>query len=276
MPDGNALPELIEFDRRTGARMAEDVIYARARQAGGQVALTVTLYLPAAGAGAVPGLVWMPPAGAAVAAHGGMIVRRLARQLTSEGLALAVPCFRPAAAEDDLLPATRARLAALAQVPVTPGAEALTGPAVLAAAEDGARFLNWLVARQGVLGLAGRPVLGGRGAGATSAFGVAYLAPWLGIERPDPAGILCYSGGFAWPTLCQAGLCPVFALHNPADEAMPIGPIRALTRVDPGVHLVESFQHDHGALRTHPHERRPDTFGRIRGLMREWADTAGG
>lgn len=271
MPDGNALPEFTEFDRRTGARMAEDVIYARARQAGGQVALTVTLYLPAIGAGAAPVLVWMPPAGAAGATHGGMIVRRLARQLTSEGLALAVPRFRPAAAEDDLLPETRARLAALAQVPVAPGVEALTGPAVLAAAEDGARLLNWLVARQGMLGLAARPVLGGSGAGAASAFGVAWLAPWLGIERPDPGGILCYSGGFAWPTLCQAGLCPVFALHNPADETMPIGSMRALSQADPGVHLVESFLQDHGALRIHPRERRQDTFGRIRGLMREWA-----
>ncbi|WP_111732737.1 hypothetical protein [Roseovarius amoyensis] len=142
MPDGSTLPEFTVFDRRTGARMAEDVIYARAPQAGGQVTLTATIYLPAPGAGAVPVLVWMPPAGGEGATHGSMIVRRLARQLTSEGLALAVPRFRPATAEDDLLPATRERLAALAQVPVTPGAEALTGPAVLAAAEDGARFLN--------------------------------------------------------------------------------------------------------------------------------------
>lgn len=275
MADGPAPPEFTGFDGRTGARVAEDVVYARAPRAGGQVALAATIYLPAPGSGPAPVLVWMPPARPAGAARGGVLIRRLARHLTAEGIALAAPRFRLAAAEDDLLPATRARLGALAQVPVAPGAGALTGPAALAAAEDGARFLNWLAARQAVLGLAGRPVLGGSGTGAASAFGAAFLAPFLGIERPDPGGIFSYSGGFAWPALCRPGLCPVFALHNPFDDTLPIGPVRALSQADPGVDLVEAWLQEHGALRAHPREPRPVTFGRIRDRMREWTGTAG-
>lgn len=275
MKDGSAPPQFADLDPSVGTRVAKDVVYAHAPQAGGQVALAVTLYLPAPGSRPAPVLVWTPPAGARAAARGGVLVRRLARQLTSQGFALAAPRFRPGATEADLTPATRARMAALALLPVAPGAEALAGPAAAAAAEDGARFLAWLVARQAALGLTGRPVLGGCAGGAASAFGLVFLAPHLGLDRPDPGGVLSYSGGFAWPALCRPGLCPVFALHNPFDTVLPIGSVRALCQADPGLELVEAWQHEHGALQAHPGEPRPVTFGRIRERLHAWSGAAG-
>ncbi|MCZ7675720.1 MAG: hypothetical protein M5U35_07450 [Roseovarius sp.] len=225
MKDGSAPPQFADLDPSVGTRVAKDVVYAHAPQAGGQVALAVTLYLPAPGSRPAPVLVWTPPAGARAAARGGVLVRRLARQLTSQGFALAAPRFRPGATEADLTPATRARMAALALLPVAPGAEALAGPAAAAAAEDGARFLAWLVARQAALGLTGRPVLGGCAGGAASAFGLVFLAPHLGLDRPDPGGVLSYSGGLparALPARALSGLRAAQPLrYRPADRIRP-------------------------------------------------------
>lgn len=270
MADQTAPIALAAFDARAGTRMAAAVVYGDAPLAGRRIALEATLYLPAAGGAPAPVLVWLPGA-----RRDRVRTRRLARHLTAEGCALAAPRLRWQAVEADLSPATRARLPALADLPPAPGAAALAGPAALAATEDAALFLGWLVARAPALGLAGRPVLGGSGAGAAVAFNAAFLAGLLALERPDPGGILCYSGGFAWPALYRPATCPVFAMHNPFDAILPIGSVRALARADPALELVEAWLQDHGALCAHPREPRPVTFGRIRDRLRDWAGAGG-
>lgn len=266
MADGPAPIALADFDARAGTRRAEAAVYGNAPLAGRRIALQAALYLPAPGGAPAPVLVWLPATGRDSAQ-----TRRLARQLTAEGFALAVPRVRRQAGEGDLAPPTRARLPALADLPLAPGAAALAGPAALAATEDAVRFLAWLAARAPALGLAGRPVLGGGGVGAAVAFNAAFLAPHLGLGRPDPGGILSYSGGFAWPTLYRPAVWPVFAIHNPFDRIVPIAPVRALSQADPALELVEAWLHAHGTLRAHPREPRPVTFGRIRDRLRAWA-----
>ena len=282
MADADMPLILTDFDPRAGTRMAADVLYAHAVLGGVPVALHGTLYLPAPGGAAAPLLVWLPGNGHPTEQHDGqhdgqrgrLQTRRLARQLTAAGFALATPQLRPRAECDDLAEATRARLAEIERMPVAPGAARLTGWPALAATEDAARFVGWLAARAAALGLAPRPVLGGTGDGAATAFNLAFLAPFLGLERPEPAGILSFSGGFAWPGLYRPAVYPVFALHNPFDQTLDIGPIRALSQIDPALELIEAWEHQHGALRVHPKESRTQAYGRLRALLRDWCGVA--
>jgi len=261
-----------DLDPSAGTRLAEDVVYGRARLGPGDQVLRATLYLPAPDAVPAPVLVWFE----AGAPGGRMRLRRLGRQLTSAGFSLAVPRLRLKTGPGDLAPQTRAGQEMLAAQPVAPGAEALAGSAALAAIEDAARFLVWLGQQDGVLPLAGRPVLGGSGAGAATAFNLACLAPLLGLARPEPAGIFSYSGGFAWPGLYPTGRYPVFAMHNPFDDRVAIGPIRALAEADPDIELIEAWAQPHGALVSHPEEARAVTFDRIRDRLRLWCGAGAG
>jgi len=258
------------FDGKAGSRVAADTVYGRAPLGGQEAALHATLYLPKPGGRPPPLLVWVHGGGFQGGHHDQLQIRRLARQLTIEGFALATPEYRLGAGEADLSAQTRGRLAELERVPVAEGADWMAGAAAIAATEDLARFMVWLEGARAELGFAGRPVLGGSGAGAVTAFNAAYLAPFLGLARPEPAGILSYSGGFAWPELYEPGKCPVFALHNPFDEVLGIGSIRALSQMDPALELIEAWEQEHGLLRVHPQETKPVTFGRIRGMLEAW------
>ncbi|MEQ8896644.1 MAG: hypothetical protein RID23_06095 [Roseovarius sp.] len=258
------------FDGKAGSRVAGDVVYGHAPLGGQEVALHATLYLPKPGGRPPPLLVWIHGGGFRDGSHDQLQIRRLARQLTIEGFALATPEYRLGAEAADLSAATRARLTVLENVPVA-GEPWMAGAAAIAAAEDVAVFLNWLEGVRAELGFAGRPVLGGSGAGAVTAFNAAYLAPVLGLQRPEPGGILSYSGGFAWPELYEPGKYPVFALHNPFDEVLGIASVRALSQRDPEMELIEAWEQEHGLLRVHPQETKPTTFGRIRGMLEAWA-----
>lgn len=268
--------EFNAFDTRAGSRVAADTVYAHAPHAGGEVPLRASLYLPKRQDGPVPMLVWMHGGRFTGGDHAELQIRRLARQLTIEGFALAAPQYRLGAAEADLSAPVRARLGELERMPMAGRPEQLAGAQAVAAAEDVTRFLGWLDARAEGLGLAPRPVLGGSGAGAVTAFNAAFLAPWLGLDRPEPAGILSYSGGFAWPDLYQPGRYPVFALHNPFDTELGIESIRALSQRDAGLELIEAFEQEHGALRVHPKEAKAATFGRIRAMLSRWTAEAAG
>lgn len=261
------------FDGRAGTQVAADLVYGHAPLNGQESALHATLYLPKPGGRPPPLLVWIHGGGFRVGSHDQLQIRRLARQLTIEGFALATPEYRLSAEEADLSEATRAKLTELERMPVADDAGWLSGTAAVAAAEDLAQFMTWLGAAREEIGYAGRPVLGGSGAGAVTAFNLAYLAPWLGLERPEPAGIFSFSGGFAWPGLYEPGKYPVFALHNPFDETLGIASVRALSQLDPELELIEAWEQDHGLLRVHPQEPKPVTFGRIRGMLEAW--TAG-
>lgn len=262
--------EFADFDKRAGTRVAANVVYGQAPLAGQEVALHATLYLPRPGGRPPPLLVWIHGGGFRDGTHDQLQIRRLARQLTIEGFALATPEYRLSAEEPDLSVTTRSRLTPLERLPVADEAGWMAGAAAIAAAEDLARFMVWLEDRRGELGFAGRPVLGGSGAGAVTAFNLAYLVPWLGLERPEPAGILSYSGGFAWPELYEPGKYPVFALHSPFDETLKITSIRALSQLDPELELIEAWEQEHGLLRVHPQEPKPVTFGRIRAMLEAW------
>ena len=258
------------FDGRAGSRVAADVVYGQAPLGGQEVALRASVYLPKPGGRPPPLLVWIHGGGFRDGSHDQLQIRRLARQLTIEGFALATPEYRLGAEEADLAVETRVRLTALERLPVA-GEPWMAGAAAIAATEDVARFLSWLEGQRAELGFAGRPVLGGSGAGAVTAFNAAYLAPFLKLERPEPGGILSYSGGFAWPELYEPGKYPVFALHNPFDETLSIAPVRALSQMDPEMELIEAWEQEHGLLRVHPQETKPVTFGRIRGLLEAWS-----
>jgi len=263
--------EFADFDAGTGTRVAAGAVYGTALLGAGPRSLRASLYLPKAARTPVPVLVWMHGGGFETGDPDTLQIRRLARQLTARGFALAAPQYRLGAQEADLSPEARGKLGALAAMPATQGAEALAGPRAIAAAEDVARFLDWLAARAEGLGLCPRPVLGGSGAGAATAFNAAFLLPWLGLSHPDPAGILSYSGGFAWPGLYEPGRMPVFALHNPDDKEVDIAAIRALSQMDPDLELIEAFEHEHGALRLYPKEPKAETFGRLRAMLARWA-----
>ncbi len=262
--------EFTEFETKTGTRIAADLVYGEAPLGGAMQPLQATIYLPKPGGSPPPLLVWIHGGGFTGGHYGQVHIRRLARQLTGTGFALATPGYRLGAVEGDLGPAVQARLAELAKVPQVGDPGQLAGPAALAACEDVAAFLRWLEARRDALPLSGRPVLGGSGAGGVTAFNLAFLAPWLGLERPEPAGILSFSGGFAWPGLYTPGRYPVFALHNPADTELGIASIRALSARDPALELLEAIEQDHGALRVHPKEPKAVTFGRIRAMLSKW------
>ncbi|WP_397544603.1 hypothetical protein, partial [Roseovarius salis] len=182
-------------------------------------------------------------------------------------IALVVPELRLAAGADDLPPALRRRMAELPE----PLHGLPAGPEALAAMADAVACLGWLEAARDRIGLAGRPVLGGTAAGALTAFNVAYAAPAIGLDRPEPGGILSYSGGFAWPGLFVPGRYPVFALHNPFDTRIPVQSVRRLAETDPDVELIEAFDHGPGTLRVWPQEPRDHVFGRIRTLVQEWS-----
>ena len=263
--------EFGDFDKRAGTRMVADAVYGHAPLDGQEVALHATLYLPKQRRRRPPPLlVWIHGGGFRDGTHDQLQIRRLARQLTIEGFALATPEYRLGAGAADLSEGSRARLDELERMPVAEGAGWFSGAAAIAAAEDLSRFMTWLEGVRDEIGFAGRPVLGGSGAGAVTAFNLAFLAPWLGLERPEPAGILSFSGGFAWPELYEAGKYPVFALHNPFDEKLAIGSIRALSQLDPELELLEAWEQEHGLLRVHPKETKPVTFGRIRGFVERW------
>lgn len=262
--------EFASFDGKAGTRVAADVVYGHAPLAGQEVALHATLYLPRPGGRPPPLLVWIHGGGFRDGSHDQLQIRRLARQLTIEGFALATPEYRLSAEETDLSPATRTKLTPLERLPVADDAGWISGASAIAAAQDLAQFMTWLEEAREEIGYAGRPVLGGSGAGAVTAFNLAYLAPWLGLERPEPAGILSYSGGFAWPELYEPGKYPVFALHNPFDETLGIASVRALSQRDPELELIEAWEQEHGLLRVHAKEPKPVTFGRIRAMLEAW------
>lgn len=260
--------EFTTFMAATGAEAAREVIHARAPCAGAEAALRMSIFRPGAAERPAPLLFWLQAEGFGKATVGQGPPLRLARQMTHKGIALAVPELRLQAEGRDLSPALRAEMAALPEpLPGIP-----SGAAALAAMADAARGLAWLDAAREAIGLTGRPVLGGSLAGAVTALNLAYLAPRVGLDRPEPGGLISYSGGFAWPSLFAPGRYPVFALHNPFDSRMPIASARRMAEADPRFELLEAFEHRPGTLRVWPQEPRAEVFGRIRTLVRAWGE----
>jgi len=251
-----------------GSELARGVAYTDAPAGGAEVALHVDIYRPSADQRPAPVLVWLHGGDFRSGDYAHVKHRRLARQLTIEGFALATPQFRLGSGAADLSPPVRERLPEL-QETARDGVPA--GPPALAAMEDVAAFLRWLDAAREEIGIAGRPVLGGSAAGAVTAFNVAFAAPALGLERPEPGGLLSFSGGLAWPEFHVPGRYPVFALHNPADGHIPPASVRRLAEADSGVQLIEAPEQTQGAIRVWPKEPKPDFYGRIRAMVRAWA-----
>lgn len=279
-PSGAAVPgEAFEtFEDRPDARVARGLVYGSARQGGMMRDLRLDLYLPdpqsaetrAETQAQVPLLIWLHAGGFTGGRHDLPIYLRLARQMVSGGCALAMVEYRLGAQEEDLEEDLARRFAAMTAKRDPNISADLAGPAAVAACADLCMAMGWLVTRAGALGLAPRPVLGGSEAGACTALAAAFAAPLLGLERPDPAGVLSYSGALAWPALFEPDRSPVLAFHNPADPQVDIGPVRKLAETCANVTLIEVPDHPNGSVRLWPEEGRAASFGRIRDRLHEW------
>lgn len=241
------------------------VPYGSAPLRGRQKALHAEIYLPGDAPGPFPVLVWFHSGAFRTGRYDAWTHRAMARWLTGQGIAVAVPEYRLAAVRQDLSPAVQAKMPDLLARRARGFRRDLSQARSLAALEDSVRFLAWLEARRAQYGLAGPVVLGGSSAGAINAFNIAFTAPFLGLERPRPGGILSYSGGYAYPSLYRPATVPVLAAHNPDDARVSIDTIRRLKAMDPEIALIETSGQAHGETRLFHGESRQTTYLRIAG-----------
>ena len=138
--------EFCDFDKRAGTRMVADAVYGHAPLDGQEVALHATLYLPKQRRRRRPPLlVWIHGGGFRDGTHDQLQIRRLARQLTIEGFALATPEYRLGAGAADLSEGSRARLDELERICVTASTPRVHGgPAAGRGAPPARSPLDWL------------------------------------------------------------------------------------------------------------------------------------
>lgn len=254
----------------TGPQEARGVTYAEAPIGEQTVPLKVDLFLPDLAGANAPLLVWL---GADILSDAGKTrsgPRILAQFLTQHGVAVAVPNVRVDAGRVDLPNSVVERLALIeARRDGTVDPRLSTFPAV-AATQDVCALLSWIEHHASHLGLSGKTVLAGSSTGAGLAFNVSVIAPHLDLYRPDPKGILSFSGTCPWPSLFPAGTLNVFALHNPTDRRIAIDAIRSMAHMDQNFELIESIEQTHGSLGLWPNEPTQDACARILARVKRW------
>lgn len=178
---------------------------------------------------------------------------RLAATFARNGVASAFIDYRLARPAAVLRPETKALLPALTADAKAAGEEmspTFVGPRALAVVEDCVAFLNFIHERHQEFGLGGRFILAGSSAGAISVLNTLYLPKALGLTRPPVATVLCFSGGFAYPSYVHETGARILALNAPGDERVPISSIRRLARLAPDpILLIESDAQAHGTTR---------------------------
>lgn len=260
------------LDKKAGTRTAREMVYAERRLNGKAVPLTTDLFVPKATRGPAPLLVWLGADILTDRAINPKGPQRLADALTRQGVALAVPKVRMGAQRSDLPDATIEALGTLdSKRDKSVDPELSTSPAI-AATEDICALLTFVATQGNALGLSGQTVLAGASMGAGLAFNVAMAAPHLGFDVPAPVGVLSYSGTCAWPDLYEPERVRVFALHNPLDDRIPIGPVRAMAAKDPLFELIESVEQAHGSLGLWPEETALQACARIQSRVTGWCD----
>lgn len=258
------------LDQETGTQHTSGLVYAEKPLGGQIVSLKTDLFVPKASARPAPLLIWLGADIMTDRAINPKGPQRLADILTRKGVALAAPMVRVGANRADLPNAAiegLGRLEAKRDPSVDPTLS--TFPAT-AATEDICALLNFVAENSANLGLSGQVVLAGASMGAGLAFNVAVAAPHLGLDRLSPVGVLSYSGTFAWPALYEPGRLRVFALHNPNDDRMALGPIRDMATKDPAFELIESMEQAHGSLGLWPEETALQACTRILTRVTGW------
>jgi acetyl esterase/lipase len=222
----------------------------------GPRALQADIFLPG-GAEPAPLIVWMHSGGFRTGSREHPVHARIAAEFGRQGYAMAFIDYRLARPPAILKPATEAALPTLiaeAEVNAEEMQETFYGPRPLGVVEDCCVFLAFAQGRAADWGLSGRFLLAGSSAGAISALNTLYLPPRLGLSRPMVTTVFAFSGGFAYARPAATG-ARILALHNPADERVPVSSIRRLVDVSPDpCLLIESDTQDHGGLTVDPDE----------------------
>ncbi|MEO0751233.1 MAG: hypothetical protein AAFY25_05480 [Pseudomonadota bacterium] len=264
---------LTPFDKKAGTEQALDVIYADRPLLGQITPVCTDIFLPKPAARPAPLLIWLGADILSERAPNPVGPRRLADMLTRHGVALCAPKVRVGAGRSDLPNSVVERLSQIEKdrdQSVDPGLS--TFPAI-AATEDICALLAWVEVEGASYGLSGKTVLVGASTGAGLAFNIALVAPRLGLSRPAPVGLMSYSGTCAWPSFFAPNAMHAFALHNPTDRRMPIGPIRTMAQLDPQFELIESIEQAHGSLGLWPQETTQQACNRILARIHRWCTT---
>lgn len=261
---------LIPLDKKAGTEQAQGLSYAEMPLGGERVELAMELFLPKTSARPAPLLVWLGPDCLTDREVNPTGPRRLADFLTRNGVAMAMPAVRVGATRADLPDALAERLAMI-EPKRDKSVDAIlsTFPAV-AATQDICALLARVSQDGGAMGLSGQTVLAGAGIGAGLAFNVAIVSPHLGLSRPDPVGVISYSGTCAWPSLFTPDTIRAFALHNPTNRRIPIGPIRVMAARDPSFELIEGIEQAHASLGLWPQESMQDACRRLLARVQTW------
>lgn len=260
----------VSLDKFADYATVRSVQYAQHAKAGAKLWLQADLYLPKATAQPAPLLIWLGAGILAERAANPVGPQRLAGFLTQNGVGLAVPRVRVDATQGDVAPSVMEHLAQIElhrDIGVDGTLSSFSG---LAATEDLCALLSWVQANASHHGLSGQTVLAGASLGAGLAFNVAVAAPHLGLRRPQPVGVLSYSGMCAWPVLFTQGALRVFALHNPIDRRVSITSVRTMAARDPFFELIESIEQAHGSLGLWPQESSQQACARILTRVQQW------
>jgi len=232
-------------------------IYANGPTKKGVRELEADIFQPE-GEGPFDLLVWMHSGGFRSGSRSHRAHARMAGAFGAHGIAMAFIDYRLARPKAILSDAVAGRVNALIAEAEASGeemTETFYGPRPLAVVEDCCAFLRRAEEWAEELRLSSRYLLGGSSSGAISALNTLYLAGPLGLERPEISTILSFSGGFAYtPSLHPTG-ARIMALHNAADEKIPISSIRRLAETTPDpMLLIESEESGHGDLAVAPEE----------------------
>ena len=261
---------LLPLDKKAGTEQAQGLSYADMPVEGARVSLGMDLFLPKASKRPAPLVVWLGPDCLTDRSVNPTGPRRLADFLTRNGVAMAFPTVRVGATRVDLPDAVVERLALIEpQRDRNVDAVLSTFPAI-AATQDICALLARVSLDGASMGLSGQTVLAGAGIGAGLAFNVAVVAPHLGLSRPDPVGILSYSGTCAWPQMYAPNTIRAFALHNPTDRRISIAAIRTMAARDPAFELLEGIEQAHASLGLWPQETTQQACSRILARVARW------
>lgn len=264
---------VITTNTAEGAKRPGDLVYAEQPLGTQNVSLTTRLFMPEPGGRPAPVLIWLGAAVLTERTANPQGPERLAGYLNRQGVALAEPTLRTNAGPRDIPAHAVERLSVIEPRRETDVDPVLSSFAGIGATADVCSLLAWLDQNADAMGLSGQIVLAGASIGASLAFNVAVMAPHLGLFRPDPVGLLSYSGTCAWPSLYAPSRMSVFALNNPIDPQTPVGPVRAMARRDPRFEIIESLEQTHGSLGLWPKESSQEACGRILDRIQRWCAT---
>lgn len=246
--------------------ISRNLVYAEAPTRKGPRALEADLYLPERGGAPCDLVVWMHSGGFRSGSRSHPAHGHIARAFTDLGYGCAFIDYRLARPFAVLRPQTEAALGALIAEAAAAGEEmneTFLGERPLAVVEDCCAFLNRAAAEAADWGLSGRFLLGGSSAGAISALNTLYLPRHLGLARPEIATVFAFSGGFGYPPRLWPTGARILALHNAADDKVPVSSIRrfAAATPDPCV-LIESAEQVHGSPKLTRGESFVEAIGR--------------